>query len=138
MEKRGRIVEEVRQVALPNDDLDLHSQAYWSIGGDPVRHLRVFLDLSNHPKRGTIGWDIEMLDWMIKAWEAAALACPHADDVKHELRRYRSLRKGLADGMHERKDSGHVFLDSPADWPAPRTILRAMYGLINAEQRTLQ
>jgi hypothetical protein len=135
---RSRVIEEMRHVAMPNSDLGLHDQAYWSIGGDPVKHLRVFLDLSQHPLRGTIGWDIQMLDWMIKAWEAAVSACPHADDVKHELRRYRHLRKKLADGMHERKDSGHVFLNEEGDWPQRRTILRAMFGLLTAEQRTVQ
>jgi hypothetical protein len=135
---RGGVAERYNHVADPNDDLGLHDQAYWGIGGDPVKFFKVFTRIAMHPRRATIGWDIQMLDWMIRAWEAAAIATVGDDAVKHELARYRHLRKGLADGMHERKDSGHVFLTEPEDWPHPRTVLKAMFALEHAEVREIQ
>jgi hypothetical protein len=133
-----RIAEELRTIRLPNDELRLSDQVYWSFRGDPVKHLRVFLDLSQHPQRGALPWDIEMLDWVRKVWEAAAAACPHADDVKYEAKRFEHLRNRLAGEMREDHRLQHIWLDEQQDWARPRTILRAMFGLLNAEQRTLQ
>lgn len=134
---RGRLIEEALHVPRPNDDLSLSEQALWGIGGDPVKFLRVFFDISQHPQRWSLAWDLEMLDWMISMWKAATDACPHADDVKHELRRYRHLRKRLDHEMCEGNPSNHIFLNEVDDWPNPRTILRAMFGLLHAQQRTL-
>lgn len=135
---RGPIADRYARIHTPNDELDLQGQAYWGIGGDPVKFMKVFHQISRHPARVYIGWDIQMLDWMIKAWEAATIATVGDDAVRHELQRYRHLRKELADGMHEHKDSGHVFLTEPEDWPHPRTVLKAMFALDHAEVRTLQ
>ena len=135
---RGRVAEEARHVAMPNSDLRLSDQVYWSFDGDPVKHLRVFLDLSQHPKRFALPWDVKMLDWVRKVWEAASVACPHADDVKHEAVRFKHLRDRLAREMVENHKVQHIWLDEWNDWPKPRTILRAMYGLLHAEQRVIQ
>ena len=135
---RGRIIEEMVHLPTPNSDLSLSDQVYWSFNGDPAKHLRVFFDLSQHPKRFNLPWDIEMLDWMRKVWEAAASACPHADDVRREAKRYQHLRDRLAREMLETPKLQHIWLDAWDDWPKPKTILRAIYGLIHAEQRVIQ
>ena len=134
---RSRIIEELVNVPTPNDDLKLSDQVYWSFHGDPVKHLRVFLDLSQHPKRFALPWDVKMLDWVRKVWEAASIACPHADDVKHEARRFLHLRDRLAREMMEHHAVQHIWLDQQQDWARPRTILRAMFGLLQAEQRVI-
>ena len=134
---RSRIIEEMLNLPTPNDDLSLSDQVYWSFNGDPAKHLRIFLDLSRHPQRFALPWDVKMLDWMRKVWEAASIACPHADDVKHEARRFLHLRDRLAREMIEYRTVEHIWLDEWKDWPNPRTVLRAIYGLIQAEQRVI-
>jgi hypothetical protein len=108
--------------------------------GDPVVFLRAFLHMSRRRDRGRLAFDHNALEWIAKAWGAAAAAAIGRtrlrDACLHEQARYAKLCHDLKQGEFERQDSGFVFLCHADDWPPPVVIRGAIdvltYAGINA------
>jgi hypothetical protein len=107
----------------------------------PLEFLAAFEAMSRYPERKEVGFDHQALDWISQVWDRAALATvgkTHLRDACiRERDRYAKLCKDLKDGMHERQESGVVFLDLASDWPHPKVMRGAIRALKEIGLNTL-
>jgi hypothetical protein len=105
--------------------------------GNPITFLRAFHTIAQSPNRGEIAFDHEVLSWMVRMWEHAAIAAAgnptlHAECIK-ERDRCRHFYKVLTEGQGERNAFGAVYFDNKSDWPHPEIVKQAVKALAHAQ-----
>ena len=107
----------------------------------PLEFLTAFEAMSRYPEKREVGFDHQALEWIERVWNEAAIAAAGntrlRDACLHEKARYGKLCKDLKDGMHERQESGVVFLNLESDWPHPKVMRGAIKALKAIGIRTL-
>lgn len=124
-----------REKAGPGDGIDLQLAMH---RGQPVRYLQIFRRLTCYPNRYRHAFTLKQLGWLVRVWEAAALASGGNDLMIREMERYRYLADTLAAGMFEHKEHGIMFMNLPEDWPRLEVIDLALGYLDYAEMHYIQ
>ncbi len=114
-----------------------HFDFLYALNGRPDVFLGAFLAMRMARYRNKIAWDRDMLEWVARVWNEAAIAAAGQTRVRdaclHEAKRYETLAADLYKGEVERQEEGVVIFDREDDWPHPQVVREAIKALEHAE-----